>query len=170
MLWLHAIRFEECNGIEHCSENLKYSLHLPSDIIRHSSPDNWCFVFERLVRYYKKNQKNLCKTYADRASQFRFVSSYLDLTSTTRTENDKAFKSDISCPNVLLAETTVTSAIALKEHIDNQEVLSANISEVYKYGIAIGSFNFSSLTTHDILESKLGLDKTTLTSTLHEIG
>ena len=40
LLWLHAIKFEECYGIEYCSENLEYSLHLPSDIYHHSSPDN----------------------------------------------------------------------------------------------------------------------------------
>ena len=31
-LWLHAIKYEECYGIEHCSENLEYSLHLSSCI------------------------------------------------------------------------------------------------------------------------------------------
>ena len=148
LLWVHAITFERLYGIEHCTENLKYSLHIPNDIIRHSSPDNyWCFVYERLVRFYKQqstNMKNLCKTYIDRACQMRFVKSYLELTSNT-TDKGTVFSTDISCENIVLAESTISSAIALKEHIDHLSPSSTIVSEALDKGIAVGSLNFQTL-------------------------
>ena len=62
--------------------NILYIFHLASDIRCHSSSDNyWCFVYERLVRFYKlqsTNQKTLCKTFADRAAQPYFVTYFLE--------------------------------------------------------------------------------------------
>lgn len=70
LLWKHAIAYENLYGLECCSENLEYSLHMPEDISRHSSLDNyWCYMFERLVSFHKQqanNRKNICKTLADR--------------------------------------------------------------------------------------------------------
>ncbi len=64
LLWLHAISFEHLYSTSACTQNLEYSLHLPDDIRRHSSPDNyWCFMYERMVRFYKSqtnNQKTTC--------------------------------------------------------------------------------------------------------------
>ena len=55
---------------------------MAEDIERHSTLDNhWCYVCERLVRFYKQqttNMKLLCKTFADRAQQLQFVSTYLE--------------------------------------------------------------------------------------------
>ena len=49
LLWRHAIEYEELYGLSACYENLEYSIHMPDDIKRHSSLDNyWCFVYERL--------------------------------------------------------------------------------------------------------------------------
>lgn len=79
--WRHAIMHEELYGLSACTENVEYSLHMPDDIVRHSTLDNyWCFLYERQVRYYKHqttNNKSLCKTYADRAQQLYFVNTYL---------------------------------------------------------------------------------------------
>eukprot|EP00731_Ephydatia_muelleri_P006898 Em0003g1146a len=48
LLWKHAIMFEELYGLSSCTENLEYSLHMPEDIVRFSTLDNyWCYVFER---------------------------------------------------------------------------------------------------------------------------
>ena len=46
-------------------------------------------------------------------------------------------------PCVVIAEQTVSSAIALKEHLDNNSVLSTQALEAYDYGIAVGSLNFN---------------------------
>ena len=73
LLWRHAILYEEFYGLSACTENVEYTLHMPEDIVRHSTPDNyWCYLYERQVRYYKRqttNMKSLCKTFADRAKQ-----------------------------------------------------------------------------------------------------
>ena len=46
----HAIRGEECYGLEMCTENLEYSLHVAEDIRRHSSMDNYsCELYERAI-------------------------------------------------------------------------------------------------------------------------
>ena len=55
---------------------------MPEDVQRHSSPDNyWCFMYECLVHYYKRqttNMKILCNMFADRASQLHFTNTYLE--------------------------------------------------------------------------------------------
>ena len=82
LLWHHAVLYEELYGLSACSENLEYSLLMPEDITRHSTLDNyWCFVYERQVKYYKRqttNMRSLCKTFADRAAQLQFVQVNLD--------------------------------------------------------------------------------------------
>ena len=40
LLWSHAIHFEHIYSTAACTENVEYSLHIPDDIRRHSSPDN----------------------------------------------------------------------------------------------------------------------------------
>ena len=61
LLWKHAIMYEELYA---CTENVEYSLHMPEDVQWHSTPNNyWCFMYERLVCYYKRqtiNMKALC--------------------------------------------------------------------------------------------------------------
>ena len=58
LLWKHAIMYKELYGLAACTENVEYSFHMPEDVRRHSTPDNyWCFMYERLVRYYKCQQQ-----------------------------------------------------------------------------------------------------------------
>ena len=64
----HNILTEETEGIKSCVVTLHNLLHLPDDIERFSSPDNyWCYVFERAVKGYierSSNFKNLEFTFA----------------------------------------------------------------------------------------------------------
>ena len=86
LLWRHAIMYEELYGLSACIENVEYSLHMPDDILRHPTLDNyWCYLYERQVRYYKRQttNKSLCKTYADHAQQLYFVNTYLQMNSST---------------------------------------------------------------------------------------
>ena len=82
LLWKHAILLEYLYGTKACTENVECSVHMVDDIERHSTLDNyWCFVYEHLVIFYKQqttNMKSLCKTFADRAQQLRFVDMYIE--------------------------------------------------------------------------------------------
>ena len=55
-------------------------------------------------------------------------------------------------PCVVIAEQTVSFTIALKEHLDNNSVLSTQALEAYDYGIGVCSlnFNFHNSTSADI--------------------
>ena len=81
LLWIHAVKYEKLCGLSACTENVEYSLHMPEEITRHSTLDNyWCYVYERLVKYYKcqtTNMKNVAKTFITRAAQLCFVTRYL---------------------------------------------------------------------------------------------
>ena len=122
LLWKHAILYENLYGIASCTENLEYSLHMPEDVRRHSMLDNyWCYLYEYQVKYYKQqtpNIKCLCKTFADRACQLRFISTYL---SSHRHDHhipsNQLTLNSISKPPVLLNASSVQYAIELKEQI-----------------------------------------------------
>ena len=83
LLWSHAIHYEHLYGTSASTENVEYSLHLPDDIMRHLSPDNyWWYMYERQVCFHKRqttNQTQLCKTFSDRAAQLRFINSYFEM-------------------------------------------------------------------------------------------
>ena len=68
LIWRHNILTEETEGFTNCTITLHNLMHLPEDIHRLSSPDNyWCFVFERAVHKYlvqSSNNKNLELTFA----------------------------------------------------------------------------------------------------------
>ena len=124
LVWAHAIRYEELYGLSACSENVEYCLHMPEDIERHSLMDNyWCYLYERLVKYYKQqssNMKNLCKTFADRAAQLQFVNTYLTssaaaVTSTPVTRNLQ-FES-----GSLLTAPSVESAYKVKNSVAGEQ-------------------------------------------------
>ena len=73
---------------------------------------------------------------------------------------------------VVIAEQTVSSAIALKEHLDNNSVMSTQALEAYNYGIAVGSlnFNFHNSTSADIhsrVSLELDLDSKGLSLNFH---
>ena len=63
LIWRHSILTEEIEGFTNCTITLHNLMHLPEDIHRFSSPDNyWCFVFERAVHkciVQSSNNKNL---------------------------------------------------------------------------------------------------------------
>lgn len=77
----HNILTEEVEGIKSCVITLHNLLHLPTDIRRFSSPDNyWCYVFERAVKNYVKrssNCKNLEYTFARGECRREFLKFFL---------------------------------------------------------------------------------------------
>ena len=142
LLWKHAILLEMVYGISACTENVECSLHMVEDIRRHSTLDNyWCFVYERLVKFYKNqtsNMKQLCKTFANRANQLRFVNIYLETHSGTKTENEDFSLEQLSSEYILESKTE-ESGIKLKEFLStNYKELSETLKEKYKSGILLG--------------------------------
>ena len=143
----NAIIYEELYGLAACTVNVEYSLHMPEDVQRHSTPDNyWCFMYERLVRYYKRqttNMKALCKTFADRASQLHFTNTYLE----ARIPSIPAPKisiATISKTPVLLNTKTASSAIELKEYLSSVTI-SAEVERCLESRIMIGCEQIISL-------------------------
>ncbi len=69
----HNILTEEVGGLNSCVITLHNLLHLPQDIERFSSPDNyWCFAFERAVHTYverSSNKKHLEVTFSKAESR-----------------------------------------------------------------------------------------------------
>ena len=65
--WTHAIKAEEFYISSICSENHEYSVHVGTDIVCHSGPDNYqCDMYEQVIRKLKEqthNGKGLEKTY-----------------------------------------------------------------------------------------------------------
>lgn len=80
LCWRYCILVEETYGISECLITLHSLTHLPEDITRFSSPDNfWCFQFERAVgRYVKQssNNKGIEKSFAQRESQREFIKAW----------------------------------------------------------------------------------------------
>lgn len=80
LCWRYCILVEETYGISECLITLHSLTHLPEDITRFSSPDNfWCFQFERAVgRYVKQssNNKGIEKSFARRESQREFIKAW----------------------------------------------------------------------------------------------
>lgn len=80
LCWRFCILVEETYGISECLITLHSLIHLPEDITRFSSPDNfWCFQFERAVgRYVKQssNNKGIEKSFARKESQREFIKAW----------------------------------------------------------------------------------------------
>ena len=150
LLCRHTILYEDLYGLSACTENVEYSLHLTEDIYRHSTLDNyWCYVYERLVKYYKNqttNMKNVAKTFSTRASQERFVKMYLAVhnlgavhvpeTSTPVSEFEP------------LQTPSISAAISLKEQLSQDSSLSSK--QRLCEGIIIGSGKITKLTSHQL--------------------
>ena len=164
--WRHAIMYEELHGLSACTENVEYSLHLPDDIVRHSTLDNyWCSLYERQVCYYKRqttNNKSLCKTYADHAQQLYFVNTYLQKNSST-CDASKYTIDHISEPPILLCAKTATDAVELKEYILTVEELPEDVHTCCKYGIVVGAGKMVSLDDRQMANIKFWLEKDHLT-------
>ena len=64
----HLVLTEERQGLQQCHVTLHNLIHLPEDVERFGSPDNyWCFSFERAVKRFvrhKTNFKNIELSYA----------------------------------------------------------------------------------------------------------
>ena len=73
----HNILTEEAEGLKSCVVTLHNLLHLPEDINRFGSPDNyWRYPFERAVKGYihrPSNSKNLEYTYVRAESRKEFL-------------------------------------------------------------------------------------------------
>ena len=80
VVWTHAINPEEYYGLNHCTENVEYSIHIVEDIIRHSTPDSYaCELSECAVRIHKQqthNSKGIEASFALRESMRQFLSLY----------------------------------------------------------------------------------------------
>ncbi len=73
----HNILTEEVQGLQSCHVTFHNLIHLPDDIERFSSPDNyWCFPFERAVNQYvarSSNKKNIEHTFANSECRREFL-------------------------------------------------------------------------------------------------
>ena len=145
MLWKHAILFESIYGLQACTPNLEYSVHMADDVARHSTLDNyWCYVYERLVSFHKEqttNQKHLCKTLANRIHQLDFVNLYFS--------KRKLFIPNLDQPNPFqelldsdkpftLHAQTVDESMQLKDFLSSLPSMPPNIRFKYDCGILIG--------------------------------
>ena len=153
LLWKHAILLESLYGTKACTENVECSSHMTEDIKRHSTLDNyWCFVYERLVKYYKgqtSNMKQLCKTFADRACQLRFVETYLETRSPANRDLEEV-STDLSSASFLEAKTE-KQAMAMKDEIARKyESLSERIKTHYASGILLGCSKLFMLSARQI--------------------
>ena len=146
-LWSHAIAYEKLYGLSACTENTEYSLHIPEDIKRHSLPDNyWCYMYERQVRFYKQqstDQKQICKTFSNRASQLRFITEYFACQPLQKSGSGLLSSISLTEP-VLLAQKTVDQAYKLKDELSNNE-LTPTIATQYQSGILIGTPRFTQI-------------------------
>lgn len=146
LLWAHAVQYEELYGVSACCENVEYSLHMPEDIQRHSLLDNyWCYLYERLVKYYKQqssNMKKLCKTFADRAAQLQFVNMYLQ---TNDLDHDPSQANNIDLQSaILLSVSSVDAALKLKSTLCQQELITPEVKRCLDSGIFLGKATKSS--------------------------
>ena len=153
LLWSHAILYEELYGINACTENVEYSLHMPEDVKRHSTMDNyWCYLYERQVKYYKQqtsNMKSLCKTFADRAYQLQFVTTFLSTHPGPAIEATHNLL-EISKPPVFLSASSVDAAITLKEFLASKTSLSADVKYCLSNGIMLGKCSYRLLTEQEL--------------------
>ena len=80
LCWRYCILVEDACGTHECLITLHSLTHVPEDILRFSSPDNyWCYQYERAVgRYVKQssNKKGVEKTFARKESQREFIKTW----------------------------------------------------------------------------------------------
>ena len=161
LLWRHHILFEDLYGMGSCTENVESSLHMVEDIYRHSSLDNyWCYLYERLVKYYKNqttNKKNMCKTFSDRASQLHFIETYLHTHSDPLESTVERFQMvDIEKEPIFLRAKSAKDAADLKEYLASKE-LPEKVEAAYKSGIIIGTPKLFHLESRQLADIKYWL-------------
>jgi len=174
LLWWYAVMYKELYGLSACTENVEYSLHMPDDIVRHSTLDNyWCYLllYEHQVHYYKcqtTNNKSLCKTYTDRVQQLHFVNAYLQANSSI-CESSKYTLDQISEPPVLLCAKTASDAVELKEYILSVDELPEDVRKCYKAGIVVAVGTIISLDDRKMAYVKFWLEKDGLIDSAEDI-
>ena len=176
LLWRHHIRFEDLYGMGSCTENMESSLHMVEDIYRHSSLDNyWCYLYERLVKYYKHqttNKKNMCKTFCDRACQLHFTEVYLQ-THTGHFEpmSGRFQMAEIEKEPILLKAKSAKDATELKEYLSSRD-MPEKVETAYKSGIVIGTPKLFHLEPRQLSDIKhwLSLERSDLDGDLPSIA
>ena len=147
LLWRHAILYEELYGLSACTENVEYSLHMTDDIRRHGPLDNyWCFMYERKVKYYKRqttNNKSMCKTFAEREARLQFTLGYLS-TNCISPISQEFDLSALKKEPVLLRASSFEEAVRLKEFIEN--VGDETLANCLMSGILLGAGKHVALT------------------------
>ena len=129
---------------------------MPEDIVRfstlHDQENYWCYVFERLVHYYKMqttNNKSMCKIFADRANQMFFITLYLEINEQFGAKE----KETASVPQLFLHSSTYSEAIALKEYMTyDSDSLTQNTHAQLNDGIVIGKESIFLLDTQQIAD------------------
>lgn len=134
-------------------QHVPRTLSIPcDDILRHSTLDNyWCYVYERLVKYYKHqttNQKNVAKTFATRAAQERFVKLYLAVHDNSKSRKDSQ-PLDASSSDKCL---TISAAFSLKQQLSEDN--STCSKERLSTGILIGSGKILELSPQQLADIK----------------
>lgn len=151
LLWKHAILLEHLYGTKACTENVECSVHTAEDIERHSTLDNfWCFVYKRLVKFYKQqttNMKSLCKTFADRAQQLRFVDMYIETHTPLDTQKAEFNLQELE-KGIILQARTEQKGMELKDFLSSVDdnALPPAVKEQYQHnGIFLGSYKVGKL-------------------------
>lgn len=102
--------------------------------------------------------KMLCKTFADRASQLRFVTTFQLTHPTPQPQEESAYDLlKIAEPPVFLAAASLQVAIKLKEYLTTQEALSPDIVRCLSNGILLGKPSYRQLTPQELSDIKYWL-------------
>lgn len=109
LIWRHNILAEESQGHKSCVVSMHNLVHIPDDIVRFSSPDNyWCYVFECAVHTYverSSNKKNLECTFSKAECRREFKKFY--------------FKDE----NLAISVTNTLEHVSLKHHLFNYNLI-----------------------------------------------
>ena len=146
LLWSHAIRAEEYYGLEMCTENLEYSVHVSQDIRRHSSMNNYsCELYERAIlshKLQKHNAKGLEKTFADREALRNFLADYQERNghlSLYGLDKEYKFNFATAARPIMLHESSFIAAKALSHDAIKLDNHSPSLAHALSYGVVVGS-------------------------------
>jgi len=105
LCWRYCILVEEAYGESECVITLHSLTHIPEDIMRFGSPDNyWCFQYERAVgRYVKQtsNKKGVEKTFARKESQREFIKVWSEQNK-PKTKTGKFDQKKVLCISIII--------------------------------------------------------------------
>ena len=118
LIWRHNILTEEAEGLHSCVISMHNLVHMPDDIFRFSSPDNyWCFSFERAVHGYVErstNNKNLELTFF-KAETRRELLKFLFETNTATSCSSSPSESAVSAMDSSLDKSFVHHANSIEQ-------------------------------------------------------